>query len=173
MYIGCNGVLFDLQIQLVKSGKFGHHVNSDTHLQTVIIQMRWLLRSFTVCLGNFFLQYLNMKQTRSPSEFSRLSELTLIYHYTDKHIRFWYLGTLCISTKMHLIIFMLDIFPCFCCRLRTFSFKKKLPGTLSECQTVWIQSGSNLLAYDTSHRYQSCWQSSDVHLREYIPSLYT
>ena len=42
----------------VKSGKFGHKVNSDTHLQTVIIQMRRLLMSrliiiFTVCLGNF------------------------------------------------------------------------------------------------------------------------
>ena len=41
----------------VKSGKFGHQVNSDTHLQTVEIQMRQLLmsrliRSFTVCLVN-------------------------------------------------------------------------------------------------------------------------
>ena len=53
----------------VKSGKFGHQVNSDTHLQTVEIQMRRLLMSrliriFTVCLVNFF--YSNnwtMKQT--------------------------------------------------------------------------------------------------------------
>ena len=29
----------------VKSGKFGHQVNSDTHLQTVEIQMRRLLMS--------------------------------------------------------------------------------------------------------------------------------
>ena len=41
----------------VKSGKFGHQVNSDTHLQTVEIQMRRLLMSrliriFTVCLVN-------------------------------------------------------------------------------------------------------------------------
>ena len=43
----------------VKSGKFGHQVNSDTHLQTVEIQMRRLLMSrhiriFTVCLVIFF-----------------------------------------------------------------------------------------------------------------------
>ena len=41
----------------VKSGKFGHQVNSDTHLQTVEILMRRLLvsrliRIFTVCLLN-------------------------------------------------------------------------------------------------------------------------
>ena len=41
----------------VKSGKFGHQVNSDNHLQTVEIQMRRLLMSrliriFTVCLVN-------------------------------------------------------------------------------------------------------------------------
>ena len=44
----------------VKSSKFGHQVNSDTHLQTVGIQMRRLLMSrliriFTVCLVNLFL----------------------------------------------------------------------------------------------------------------------
>ena len=43
----------------VKSVKFGHQVNSDTHLQTVEIQMRLLLMSrliriFTVCLVNLF-----------------------------------------------------------------------------------------------------------------------
>ena len=43
----------------VKSGKFGHRVNSDTHLQTVEIQMRRLLMSrliriFTVCLVKLF-----------------------------------------------------------------------------------------------------------------------
>ena len=41
----------------VKSGNFGHQVNSDIHLQTVEIQMRRLLMSrliriFTVCLVN-------------------------------------------------------------------------------------------------------------------------
>ena len=44
----------------VKSGKFGHLVNSDTHLQTVELQMRRLLMSrliriFSVCLVNLFL----------------------------------------------------------------------------------------------------------------------
>ena len=43
----------------VKSGNFGHQVNSDIHLQTVEIQMRRLLMSrliriFTVCLVNLF-----------------------------------------------------------------------------------------------------------------------
>ena len=43
----------------VKSGKFGHQVNSDIHLLTVEIQMRRLLMShliriFTVCLVNLF-----------------------------------------------------------------------------------------------------------------------
>ena len=33
----------------VKSGNFGHQVNSDIHLQTVEIQMR-LIRIFIVCL---------------------------------------------------------------------------------------------------------------------------
>ena len=43
----------------VKAGKFGHQVNSDTHLQAVEITMRRLLMSrlirfFTVCLVNLF-----------------------------------------------------------------------------------------------------------------------
>ena len=43
----------------VKLGNFGHKVNWDIHLQTVEIQMRWLLMSlliriFTVCLFNLF-----------------------------------------------------------------------------------------------------------------------
>ena len=43
----------------VKSGNLGHQVNSDMHLQTVVIQMRRLLMSrliriFTVCLVNIF-----------------------------------------------------------------------------------------------------------------------
>ena len=54
----------------VKSGKFGHQVNSDTHLQIVLIQMRRLLmsrhiRSFTICLGNLFLfQYLKYETNK-------------------------------------------------------------------------------------------------------------
>ena len=43
----------------VKSGKFGHQVNSDTHLQPVGIQMRRLLMSrliriFNICLVLLF-----------------------------------------------------------------------------------------------------------------------
>ena len=43
----------------VKSGEFGHQVNSDSRLQTVEIQMRRLLMSrliriITVCLVNLF-----------------------------------------------------------------------------------------------------------------------
>ena len=38
----------------VKSGKVGHQVNSDTHLQTMEIQMRQLLMISTVCLVNLF-----------------------------------------------------------------------------------------------------------------------
>ena len=43
----------------VKSGNFGHQVNSHIHLQIVVIQMRRLLMSrliriFTVCLVNLF-----------------------------------------------------------------------------------------------------------------------
>ena len=58
----------------VKSGNFGHQVNSDTHLQTVEIQMRRLrlIRIFTVCLVNLFCysNNLSMKQTRSLSVFT-------------------------------------------------------------------------------------------------------
>ena len=47
-----------LPVSRVKSGKLGHQVNSDTHLQTVEIQMRRLMsrliRIFTVCLVNLF-----------------------------------------------------------------------------------------------------------------------
>ena len=48
----------------VKSGNFGHQVNSDIHLQTVEIQMRRLLisrliRIFTVCLVNLFIYSYN------------------------------------------------------------------------------------------------------------------
>ena len=35
----------------VKLGKFGHQENSDTHLQTVEIQMSRPTRIFTVCLA--------------------------------------------------------------------------------------------------------------------------
>ena len=46
---------FVRMLSRVKSGKFGHQVNSDTHLQTEEIQMRRLLmgrliRILTVCL---------------------------------------------------------------------------------------------------------------------------
>ena len=41
----------------VKSGNFGHHINSDIHLETVTIR---LIRIFTVCLVNSF----DLKQTR-------------------------------------------------------------------------------------------------------------
>ena len=54
----------------VKSGKFGHQVNSDTHLQIVLIQIRRLLmsrhiRSFTICFGNLLLfQYLKYETNK-------------------------------------------------------------------------------------------------------------
>ena len=38
----------------VKSGNFGHQVNSDTRLQTVEIQVTPLVRIFTVCLVSLF-----------------------------------------------------------------------------------------------------------------------
>ena len=46
----------------IKSGNFGHQVNSDIRLQTVKIQMRRLLMScliriFTVCLVNLFFSF--------------------------------------------------------------------------------------------------------------------
>ena len=49
-----------VHIYRVKSGNFGHQVNSDIRLQTVEIQMRRLflsrlIRIFTVCLVNLFL----------------------------------------------------------------------------------------------------------------------
>ena len=37
----------------VKSGNFGHQVNSDLHLQTVEIQMRWLLMSSLIRIFTF------------------------------------------------------------------------------------------------------------------------
>ena len=47
----------DVGTARVKSGNFGHQVNSDIHLKTVEIQMKRLLmisliRIFTVCLVN-------------------------------------------------------------------------------------------------------------------------
>ena len=59
----------------VKSGNFRQRVNSDTHLQTVEIQMRWLIMSrliriFTVCLVNlFFIPIIQIwiKQDRCPN----------------------------------------------------------------------------------------------------------
>ena len=51
--------LANLLSHRVKSGKFGHQVNSDTHLQTVEIHIRRLLMSrliriFTICFVNLF-----------------------------------------------------------------------------------------------------------------------
>ena len=59
----------------VKSGNFGHQVNSDMHLQTVKIQMRRLLMSrliriFTFCLVSlFFIPIIKIynKQGRCPN----------------------------------------------------------------------------------------------------------
>ena len=44
----------------VKSGNLGHQVNSDIHLPTVEIQIRRLLRIFTVCLVIFFIPIIKM-----------------------------------------------------------------------------------------------------------------
>ena len=43
-----------MKVSRVKSGKFGHQVNSDTHLQTVEIQMSRLIRISTVFVVNLF-----------------------------------------------------------------------------------------------------------------------
>ena len=46
MFFGkSSGRLVFWSFSWVKSGKFGHQVNSDTRLQTVEILMRWLLMS--------------------------------------------------------------------------------------------------------------------------------
>ena len=47
------------KVIMVKSGTFGHHVNLEIHLQTLEIQMRWvlmrrLIRVFTICFVNLF-----------------------------------------------------------------------------------------------------------------------
>ena len=75
----------------VKSGKFGHQVNSDTHLQTVQIQMKRLLMSrliriFTVCLVNLFfipIFEIRNKQGRCPNLADRpnLPYFTLYDHF--------------------------------------------------------------------------------------------
>ena len=60
----------------VKSGNFGQRVNSDMHLQTVEIQMRRLIRIFTVCLVNwFFISIIKIwnKQDRCPNLVDRLN----------------------------------------------------------------------------------------------------
>ena len=66
-----------IKVSRVKSGNFGHRVNSDIHLQTVEIQIRRLLMScliwiFTVCLVNlvFYSNNYIRKQTRLQSEFT-------------------------------------------------------------------------------------------------------
>ena len=59
-------ITFDSSIYRVKLGKFGHQVNSDTHLQPVEIHMRRLLMSsliriFNVCFVNlFFIPIINL-----------------------------------------------------------------------------------------------------------------
>ena len=70
----------------VKSGNFGHQVNSDIHLQTVKSRVRRLLMSRLIwilhCLLSLFIFYSsnpNMKQTLSLYEFSRPSEFTRLY----------------------------------------------------------------------------------------------
>ena len=63
----------------VKSGNFGHQVNSDMHLQTVEIQMRRLLMSrhiriVTFCLVSlFFIPIIKIyyKQVRCPNLLDR------------------------------------------------------------------------------------------------------
>ena len=56
---------------LVKSGNFGHHVNSDMHLQIVEIlmrrlQMSRLIRVFNVCFVNTFLYSNDKKYVGHP-----------------------------------------------------------------------------------------------------------
>ena len=67
----------------VKSGYFGHQVNSDIHLQTVEIQTRQLLMSrliriFTVCLVNYFFPMIKIgnKQGCCPNLLDVQSYLT-------------------------------------------------------------------------------------------------
>ena len=43
-----------ITLSTVKSGNFGHQVNSDINFQTVEIQFRRLIRIFTVCLVSLF-----------------------------------------------------------------------------------------------------------------------
>ena len=54
------------------------------------------------------------------------------------------------ATKEHkLNLCMLGNFSCFCCRLLTFfkiNLKKFLSGTLSGCQTFWIQIRTNIMS---------------------------
>ena len=76
----------------VKSGNFRQRVNSDIHLQTVKIQMRRLIKSrliriFAVCLVNFLFNNSQIKETRSLSEFSELSEFTRLYLSKKKMVK--------------------------------------------------------------------------------------
>ena len=69
----------------VKSGNFGHQVNLEIHLQTVEIQMRWLLMSrliriFTVCLVYyFFLLIINTWNKQGAVRIYLMSEVTRFY----------------------------------------------------------------------------------------------
>ena len=76
----------------VKSGNFGHQVNSDIHLQTLEIQMRLmsrLIRIFIVCLDNrIFIPIIKIRnnQSRCPNIADRpnLPALTLAH---DRHFQ--------------------------------------------------------------------------------------
>ena len=68
----------------VKSGNFGQRVNSDIRLKTVTIQMRQSFHQDFHCLLSYFFFYSNnpkIKETRSLSEFSRLSQFTQLNPY--------------------------------------------------------------------------------------------
>ena len=74
-----------MQTGRVKSGIFGHQVNSDTHLQTVKMQMRRLpmsrlIRIFTVCLVYLiFIPIIQNKRNKVTVRIWTLSEFTRIY----------------------------------------------------------------------------------------------
>ena len=72
----------------VKSGYFGHQVNSDIYLQTVEIQIRRLLLGrLIICLVNYFLfQLLRYETNKVAVRIYLMSEVTARYeYYTVKH----------------------------------------------------------------------------------------
>ena len=54
------------------------------------------------------------------------------------------------NSQPDMLLCILGSFSCFCCCLLTFFkikfFNKKISGTLSECQTVWIQNRTDILS---------------------------